>query len=99
MIAGFESPSAGRIPLHGQDVTTVPPFDRDVNTVFQDYALFPHMNVGDNVAYGLVVHKVPKDDRTARVTEALRMVRLEGYERRKRWPASRRPRPASRPAR
>ena len=83
MIAGFELPSEGRILLHGQDVTTVPPFDRDVNTVFQDYALFPHMTVGDNVAYGLMVRKVAKAERAARVTEALRMVRLEGYERRK----------------
>ena len=61
----------------------MPPFDRDVNTVFQDYALFPHMTVGDNVAYGLMVRKVPKADRASRVTEALRMVRLEGYEERK----------------
>jgi putative spermidine/putrescine transport system ATP-binding protein len=83
MIAGFELPTAGRILLHGADVTAVPPFDRDVNTVFQDYALFPHMTVGDNVAYGLVVRKVAKADRVARVTEALRMVRLEGYEKRK----------------
>jgi putative spermidine/putrescine transport system ATP-binding protein len=83
MIAGFELPTAGRILLHGADVTAVPPFDRDVNTVFQDYALFPHMTVGDNVAYGLVVRKVAKADRLARVTEALRMVRLEGYEKRK----------------
>jgi putative spermidine/putrescine transport system ATP-binding protein len=83
MIAGFELPTAGRILLHGADVTAVPPFDRDVNTVFQDYALFPHMTVGDNVAYGLVVRKVPKAERLTRVTEALRMVRLEGYEKRK----------------
>jgi putative spermidine/putrescine transport system ATP-binding protein len=83
MIAGFELPTSGRILLHGQDVTTVPPFDRDVNTVFQDYALFPHMTVGDNVGYGLVVRKVPRADRIARVTEALRMVRLDGYERRR----------------
>ncbi len=83
MIAGFELPSEGRILLHGEDVTTVPPFDRDVNTVFQDYALFPHMTVGDNVGYGLVVRKVAKAERVARVADALRMVRLEGYERRK----------------
>jgi putative spermidine/putrescine transport system ATP-binding protein len=83
MIAGFEQPTAGRVLLHGQDVTGVPPFDRDVNTVFQDYALFPHMNVGDNVAYGLMVRKVPKAERRTRVAEALRMVRLEGYETRK----------------
>jgi putative spermidine/putrescine transport system ATP-binding protein len=83
MIAGFEQPTAGRILLHGRDVTGVPPFDRDVNTVFQDYALFPHLSVGDNVAYGLMVRKVPKAERAARVTDALRMVRLEGYDQRK----------------
>ena len=83
MIAGFELPTAGRILLHGEDVTNVPPFDRDVNTVFQDYALFPHMSVRENVGYGLVVRKVAKTERTERVGEALRMVRLEGYEDRK----------------
>ena len=83
MIAGFELPSAGRIVLHGRDVTGVPPFDRDVNTVFQDYALFPHLSVGDNVAYGLMVRKVPRPERNARVVETLRMVRLEGYEKRR----------------
>jgi putative spermidine/putrescine transport system ATP-binding protein len=83
MIAGFELPSEGRVLLHGKDVTGVPPFDRDVNTVFQDYALFPHMNVGDNVAYGLVVRRVPAAERRERVREAMRMVRLEGYEARK----------------
>jgi putative spermidine/putrescine transport system ATP-binding protein len=83
MIAGFELPTAGRILLHGVDVTTVPPFDRDINTVFQDYALFPHMTVGDNVAYGLMVRKVAKAERVTRVTDALRMVRLEGYDQRK----------------
>jgi putative spermidine/putrescine transport system ATP-binding protein len=61
----------------------MPPFERDVNTVFQDYALFPHMTVGDNVAYGLTVRKVPKADRVRRVGEALDMVRLPGYERRR----------------
>jgi putative spermidine/putrescine transport system ATP-binding protein len=80
MIAGFEQPSEGRILLHGADVTNVPPFDRDVNTVFQDYALFPHMTVGDNVGYGLVVRKVPKAERETRVRDAMKMVRLEGYE-------------------
>ena len=83
LIAGFEIPTAGRVLLHGQDVTGVPPFDRDVNTVFQDYALFPHMTVGQNVAYGLEIRKVPKAEREARVTEALRMVRLEGFEKRR----------------
>jgi putative spermidine/putrescine transport system ATP-binding protein len=80
MIAGFEVPTEGTIWLHGRDVTGVPPFDRDVNTVFQDYALFPHMTVGDNVAYGLVVRKVPASERRARVADAMRMVRLDRYE-------------------
>ncbi|MES2209576.1 MAG: ABC transporter ATP-binding protein [Chloroflexota bacterium] len=83
MIAGFERPTRGRILLHGQDVTDVPPFDRDVNTVFQDYALFPHMTVGENIAYGLVVRKVPRPERDRQVAEAMAMVRLEGFERRK----------------
>jgi putative spermidine/putrescine transport system ATP-binding protein len=83
MIAGFELPTSGRILLHGEDVSGRPPFERDVNTVFQDYALFPHMDVGQNVGYGLVVRKVPREERERRVTDALRMVRLEGYERRK----------------
>ena len=83
MIAGFESPSEGRILLHGKDVTGVPPFDRDVNTVFQDYALFPHMTVGENVAYGLTVRKTPPAERASRTAEAMRMVRLEGYEKRR----------------
>ena len=83
MIAGFELPTEGRVLLKGRDVTGVPPFDRDVNTVFQDYALFPHMGVGDNVGYGLMVRKVSRRDRQERVHEALRMVRLDGYEGRK----------------
>jgi putative spermidine/putrescine transport system ATP-binding protein len=83
LIAGFELPTAGRILLHGKDVTNVPPFDRDVNTVFQDYALFPHMTVGQNVAYGLEIRKVPKGEREARVADAMQMVRLEGFEKRK----------------
>jgi putative spermidine/putrescine transport system ATP-binding protein len=83
MIAGFELPTAGRIMLHGRDVTHVPPFERDVNTVFQDYALFPHMTVGDNVGYGLMIKKVEKRDRASRVADALAMVRLSGYEKRR----------------
>ncbi len=79
MIAGFEVPTSGRILLHGDDVSRRPPYDRDVNTVFQDYALFPHMTVGENVGYGLMVRKVPKDERRRRVADALGMVRLEGY--------------------
>src|SRR5438309_5342579 len=83
MIAGFEQPTSGRILLHGRDVTGVPPFDRDVNTVFQDYALFPHMNVADNVGYGLMVRRVERAERERRVTDALRMVRLTGFGGRK----------------
>ena len=83
MIAGFELPTDGRILLHGRDVTRQAPFERDVNTVFQDYALFPHMTVGRNVEYGLMVKKVPKAERRTRVAEALRMVRLDGYDARK----------------
>src|SRR5207237_3076006 len=83
MIAGFEAASAGRIVLHGRDVTGVPPYDRDVNTVFQDYALFPHMTVGENVEYGLRVRRVPAAERRTRAEDALRMVRLEGFGRRK----------------
>src|SRR5436305_14920693 len=79
MIAGFERPDEGRIELGGDDVSRLPPAERDVNTVFQDYALFPHMNVGENVAYGLKVKKVAKRERAKRVGEALAMVRLEGH--------------------
>src|SRR4029079_18301710 len=83
VIAGFAHPTEGRILLHGEDVSRKPPFERDVNTVFQDYALFPHMTVAENVEYGLLVKKVPKDERGRRVADALRMVRLEGYDQRK----------------
>jgi putative spermidine/putrescine transport system ATP-binding protein len=83
MIAGFEDPSAGTIELAGEDVSGVPPYDRAVNTVFQDYALFPHMTVGDNVAYGLKVAGVDKSERAKRRDEALEMVRLPGYAERK----------------
>ncbi len=79
MIAGFERPDAGTIELAGVDVTRTPPFNRDVNTVFQDYALFPHMSVRKNVEYGLRVKKVPSAERSARATEALEAVRLTGY--------------------
>jgi putative spermidine/putrescine transport system ATP-binding protein len=79
LIAGFETPTSGRILLHGDDVTDQPPYERDVNTVFQDYALFPHLSVADNVAYGLMVKKVPKAERNRRVAEALRLVRLEDF--------------------
>ena len=80
MIAGFETPTAGRIHLGGRDVTADPPFDRDVNTVFQDYALFPHMSVLDNVAYGLMVKGVGKSARRSRAREALATMRLAGMD-------------------
>jgi putative spermidine/putrescine transport system ATP-binding protein len=83
MIAGFEEPTSGRILLGGADVAGRAPFDRDVNTVFQDYALFPHMSVADNVAYGLMVRKIARDERRARVDDALEMVRLGGFGDRK----------------
>jgi putative spermidine/putrescine transport system ATP-binding protein len=83
MIAGFEAPDTGRVELGGKDVTALPPYDRSVNTVFQDYALFPHMTVGDNVAYGLRVKGVDKEERRKRASEALATVRLGGYEARK----------------
>jgi len=76
LIAGFERPTSGTVALDGQDATGLPPFRRDVNTVFQDYALFPHMNVAENVEFGLKVKKVPGADRRRRVHEALDMVRL-----------------------
>src|SRR3954468_13116498 len=79
MIAGFERPDEGSIELGGTDVTRLPPGERDVNTVFQDYALFPHMGVAGNVAYGLKVRGVAKQERGERVDEALALVRLEGF--------------------
>jgi putative spermidine/putrescine transport system ATP-binding protein len=83
LIAGFERPDEGRVELHGRDVTRVPPYERDVNTVFQDYALFPHMTVAENVAYGLRVKGVPRRERRGRVEEILRIVRLPGLGDRK----------------
>ena len=83
MIAGFEKPDAGSILLGDKDVAQLPPYDRDVNTVFQDYALFPHMDVITNIEYGLRVKGVGKAERRARALEALKQVRLEGYENRK----------------
>ena len=83
MIAGFEQPTEGRILLDGVDVAYTPPHKRNVNTVFQNYALFPHLNVFDNVAFGLRRAKRPKDEQKRRVGEALELVRLTGFERRK----------------
>jgi spermidine/putrescine transport system ATP-binding protein len=83
MIAGFEEPTSGQILLHGRDMVGVPPFRRDVNMVFQQYALFPHMDVFENVAFGLRRKKVDKGEIRRRVAEALALVELEGRERRK----------------
>jgi len=83
MIAGFEIPSNGRVLLHGDDVSGLPPYDRDVNTVFQDYALFPHMTVEQNVGYGPMVRKVDDAERSKRVSEALAMVHLMEFAKRK----------------
>jgi len=83
MIAGFETPTAGRIALGGRYVTGLAPYEREVNTVFQDYALFPHMTVADNVGYGLMVRKVPRAERRRLVGDALEMVRLPEYGDRK----------------
>ena len=78
MVAGFERPDAGRIELGGRDVTSLPPHLRDTNTVFQDYALFPHMSVAQNIGYGLRIKHIAGSERQKRVDRALRMVRLEG---------------------
>ncbi len=83
MLAGFEEPTSGRILLYGRDMVGVPPYRRDVNMVFQHYALFPHMNVYDNIAFGLRHKKVDKDEIRRRVGEALSLVELEGRERRR----------------
>ena len=83
LIAGFESPDEGRVLLKGADVTAQPPYERDVNTVFQDYALFPHMTVGENVAYGLKIKRLRKPERTKRTAEVLELVRLGGLMKRK----------------
>ena len=83
MIAGFEKPDSGTILLGGKDVAQLPPYDRDVNTVFQDYALFPHMDVLANIEYGLRVKGVGKSERREQALVALKQVRLDGYENRK----------------
>jgi putative spermidine/putrescine transport system ATP-binding protein len=83
LIAGFEQPTKGAILLHGKSMASVPPYERDVNTVFQDYALFPHMSVGENVAYGLMIRRVPRAERTRRAAEMLEMVALSGMAGRK----------------
>jgi putative spermidine/putrescine transport system ATP-binding protein len=83
LIAGFEQPDAGTIEIYGESVTGVPPYQRNVNTVFQDYALFPHMTVAKNVEYGLMIRKVPATERRRRAGEMLEMVKLSGLGDRK----------------
>lgn len=83
MIAGFDRPTSGNIFLYGQDVSNLPPYERNVNTVFQDYALFPHMTIEDNIAYGLMIKGVPKKERYKQVEEMLDLVRLPGFGYRK----------------
>ena len=83
LIAGFEQPTQGTVAIHGKEMGGVPPYDRDVNTVFQDYALFPHMSVAENVAYGLMIRNVPSAERRKRADDMLAMVKLEGFGGRK----------------
>ena len=83
MIAGFELPTSGKIEIDGVDVSNTPPFNRDVNTVFQDYALFPHMSVLENIEYGLKVKKIDKSERKSRALAALERVKLSGFDSRK----------------
>src|SRR6185503_3849765 len=83
MIAGFDRPTSGQIFLYGQDVSNLPPYERSVNTVFQDYALFPHMTVEDNIGYGLMIKGAPKTERMKQVDEMLELVRLPGFGYRK----------------
>ena len=82
MIAGFDLPTSGEILLNGRSITDLPPYRRPINTVFQRYALFPHMNIYDNIAYGLKQKKTPKDLIEKKVKKVLALVDLEGFERR-----------------
>ena len=83
VIGGFEQPDSGNVSLFNENVTDIPPFKRNVNTVFQDYALFPHMNVEENVCYSLKIKKIPKIEQESQVQEILSTVKLKGYEKRK----------------
>jgi len=82
IIAGFELPSEGKVVFQGKDITMMPPYERPVNTVFQKYALFPHLNVFENIAFGLKIKKLPKEEIEKKVTEGLRLVNLSGFEKR-----------------
>ena len=79
LIAGFTLPDNGQILVDGKDISGVPPYRRQVNTVFQKYALFPHLNVFDNIAFGLKIQKLPKDEIESRVNEMMELVNLAGY--------------------
>ncbi|HEX3357826.1 MAG TPA: ATP-binding cassette domain-containing protein, partial [Tepidisphaeraceae bacterium] len=83
MISGLETPSTGCVLLAEKDVTNLPPYQRDVNQVFQSYALFPHLRVADNIAFGLKMKKIPRTERNTRIAEAIEMVELKGLESRK----------------
>lgn len=83
LIAGFEQPTSGHIEIFGETAEGLPPYKRNVNTVFQDYALFPHMTVGENVAYGLMIKGVARAEREAKALEALTMVKLKGFDQRR----------------
>ncbi|MBS4804771.1 MAG: ATP-binding cassette domain-containing protein, partial [Clostridium sp.] len=83
IIAGFEEADNGEILFNGTDISTLPPYKRPVNTVFQKYALFPHMNVYENIAFGLKIKKTPKDEIDSKVKEMLKLVSLTGFEKRK----------------
>ena len=83
MIAGFEMPTSGEILLNGKPIQNLPPYERPINTVFQRYALFPHMNIFDNIAFGLRQKKTPKDEIAKKVKKVLSLVDLEGFEERR----------------
>ena len=82
IIGGFESPDSGQVIFNGQDISKIPPYERQINTVFQKYALFPHLNVFDNIAFGLKIKKLGKDEIKSKVEEILRLVNLKGFENR-----------------
>lgn len=82
IIGGFEQPTEGKVIFEGKDITDMPPYKRQINTVFQKYALFPHMNVYENIAFGLNIKKIPKDEISKRVGEMLKLVNLKGFEKR-----------------
>ena len=82
IIGGFETPTSGEVYFDGECITNLPPYKRKVNTIFQRYALFPHLNVFENVAFGLRIQKLPEEEIRSRVLEMLALVNLKGYERR-----------------